>query len=584
VRPTFFPPIILYNPFYLGDSVLLEGVAMAMQSPFMSEVYIASSYPELFIGHPFVKGIALNEIIDGARRVDLTDAIRGIDNVGGGQNVRVDKLEQIYEASGLNKQSIRKPDLYLTKEEYELSERLREQSTGKRIGLVPESRHGTKNWGDNFSYLINELKDNALFVFSENELQDNYKFFDNCIVNKIYGRPIRELMVWLKSMDLVIGVDTGPMHIAGALDIPIVVIGYPHFRCLYEPYLYKEYISPKEKKPLFTASALQAMKSVKKYKKPYKNSIALMMLEGLGGTITVSDHAQKVCEKYGEKIDLIVRKYEELFYDNPYINDVIMVGMKAYPEATREWTAKYKRLGVIKTGLGKWYGIKQVFGQWQELYDHMPLGTNSLEKYGLNMTQIANMTLGLPYESIESKIYYYEDYETELPERYVIFSNGVDTWHKGLHQTKCWANTNWRKLLWMSDISFIQVGTQYDEYIEGALDLRGQTNIPQLNGLLKNATAIVTTEGGLMHLAYAVGNQNTIVLRGPTRGNFFCYPDQIKIDSPVCTYCYWDTGEWYKDCPKHIDNICMRMITPERVATALRGLVNEPMVKMPCVA
>jgi ADP-heptose:LPS heptosyltransferase len=490
----------------------------------------------------------------------------------------------LYEAVGLKKESIRKPQLYLTQQELEVVEKLKGEITGRRIGIIPESRHGTKNWGDTFSLLINELKDNALFVFSETDLQVHYKFFDNCIVNKIYHKSLRELMVYLKSMDLVIGVDTGPMHIAGALDVPIVVVGYPQFKDLYEPYLYKEYISPKDKQPLFTASSLKTMKAIKRFNKPYKDGIALMMLEGLGGTITISDHAKKVYEKYGEKPDLIIRKHEELFIDNPYINEIMMIGMKHYPDAIKEWTGKYKRIGVIKTGLGKWHGIKQDFKEWQELYDHMPLGTNSLEKYGLNMTQIADMTLGLPYESIESKIFYYEDYEAELPERYVVFSNGVDTWHKGLHQTKCWTDDNWRKLLWMSDVSFIQIGTQYDPYIEGAWDLRGQTNIPQLNWLLKNATAIVTTEGGLMHLGYAVGNPNVIVLRGPTRGNFFCYPNQIKIDSPVCTYCYWDTGEWYRDCPKHIDNVCMRMITPERVAKVLKGLINESMVKMSCVA
>jgi hypothetical protein len=126
VRPTFFPPVVLCNPFFLGDSVLLEGVAMALQDPFWGDIYVASNYPELFIGHPFIKGIALDEAIGGARRIDLTDTIRSIDNLDSKQNVRTDKLEQIYKAVGLNKGSIRKPELYLTKEEYDQSERLRE--------------------------------------------------------------------------------------------------------------------------------------------------------------------------------------------------------------------------------------------------------------------------------------------------------------------------------------------------------------------------------------------------------------------------------------------------------------------------
>ena len=70
MRITLFTPIILYNPFYLGDTVLLEGVATAIQTAFSNDIYIASHYPELFIEHPSIKGIGLNDNVENARKID----------------------------------------------------------------------------------------------------------------------------------------------------------------------------------------------------------------------------------------------------------------------------------------------------------------------------------------------------------------------------------------------------------------------------------------------------------------------------------------------------------------------------------
>ena len=295
------------------------------------------------------------------------------------------------------------------------------------------------------------------------------------------------------------------------------------------------------------------------------NHITLMLLEGLGGTITLTDHVKKVYNKYHEKPNIIIRRYSDLFKNNPYINNIISVGDIQYVTAIEKYKRIYEYFGVIKTGLGKWFGIDQSFEEHQKLFDNMPVGTNSLEKYGLNLIQMANLTLDLSNTNIENNVYYLKEVEN-LPPKYLVFSNGVDTWHKGLHQTKCWINTYWEELITMFDIPFIQVGTNYDTYIKGALDLRDKTDIPELLYILKRADCIVTTEGGLMHLGAAVNPLKILVLRGPTRGNIFNYPNQINIDSPVCNYCYWDTHLWYQTCPKGINNICMKTITPQRVA------------------
>jgi ADP-heptose:LPS heptosyltransferase len=186
----------------------------------------------------------------------------------------------------------------------------------------------------------------------------------------------------------------------------------------------------------------------------------------------------------------------------------------------------------------------------------------------------------LPYEKIECGIFKYEDIGITLPEKYIVVSNGVDVWHKGIRQTKSWEHDEWERLVKLLDYPVVQVGTKYDQHIEGVIDLRQYTTIQQLLSLLKKATAIICTEGGLMHLGNAVGNPNVFVLRGPTSGYLFSYPEQYKIDTRICQPCYWDNGEWYRECPKGLDNVCMKSIKAERVYGVIKGVLDEPLAEV----
>jgi len=244
----------------------------------------------------------------------------------------------------------------------------------------------------------------------------------------------------------------------------------------------------------------------------------------------------------------------------------------------------FDTLAGIKTGVGKWYQKKRIFNQnfaeYMQIYKNHPIGSRELEKYGLNLIQSANRSLGLPYEKIECEIYKYQPLKITLPKDYIVVSNGVDTWHKGLRQTKSWEHAEWKRLVKMLKCPVIQVGTDYDIAIEGAIDLRSATTVQQMLTVLRDAKGIVCTEGGLMHLGYAVGNQNTFVLKGPTAGCFFAYPGQHDIVSRVCHGCYWDTPEWYKDCPKNLDGVCTKSITAERVYNIIKGEMNETLDQM----
>ena len=307
-----------------------------------------------------------------------------------------------------------------------------------------------------------------------------------------------------------------------------------------------------------------------------KHYIALLRLDGLGGTLTLAGQAKKVKEKYPDyKVLLIIRDYPELFEDNPYVDDIILTGMANWDRVLEKYKDKFAALADIRFAVGKWYGFPaqwQDFALYQKYYDSFPLYQGELDSMGFHHIQVTDKILGLPYDAIESKIYFKRS-DRKIEGDYIVIVNGVDTVHKGKRQTKCW--NGWRGLVNIMDRRCVQVGTVYDPKIIGAEDYRGQTNLKELCSILEHSKAIIVTEGGLMHLAYALECKNVFVLRGPTASKLLEYPGQHYIDSYACSNCMFTKDDWYYNCPLMDRPICMDSITPERVKAIYENLVTD---------
>lgn len=586
----FFPKIALVNRFFLGDSVIIEPLARYLSGSIQTAVI--SRYPEIFENHPVVEGLDISkEVSANVRTLDLADAIKNVDSNG---KFRDDKLKQIWNKFNLNipEKPYCTPMLFLSEQEKEAAEAIKRHYNGIRIGIVLHSKHPQKNW-DNVEYVIKKLQSSGcLLFFISDGLTDEEKYLQHVSGIFLLNKPIREIMTYLSTMNVVIGPDTGPMHVAGALQVPLVVIGYSLFENLYKVYENAVY-NPVQANNELAWAAISPRKVIRQIHRMLqipqseargiykKHKTAFLLLEGIGGTVTLSDHVKKWKNETGEKPSIIIRSYQELFYDNPNIDDIECVGTEDVNDCINRVKHAYNKLVAIKTGLPRIYidgfpDEKQEFTLWEEIYESHPRGVNQLERYGLNCTQLVDKILGLPYDRVESEVFSYGKPDFYVPEEYVVVANGVDTWHKGLVQTKCWPQDHWEELVSMLDIHVLQVGTDYDQYIEGAIDLRGWTNIPQILTILRDARAIICTEGGIMHLSYAVRNFNTFVLRGPTKGNFYGYKELYNIDSFICQKpCHWLTKDWYRECPRGYGDSCMATITPRRVILEMRSAGNS---------
>lgn len=528
----------------------------------------------------------------------------------------------------------RPPRLYFSDAEKREINFIRRSIPKKKIAVQIKAGHWWKVYPhlETLLELLFKLDDVQLFITNDEPISLKHHGMIS-LVQLSYS----DLRLWLGAMDLFIGLDSGPTHLSAALGTrtyaifgptdPDVIIGMygnhvswnkfaalrcPRERCWLRPckkVICLKTLSPwriiKDIKPILAsdyenprirfadvpvrpseesrgATEQVSRGANERFAHLPKSSaqgdgMALMRLDGLGGTLTLADQAKKLHEMQGEPVTLITRGYEMLFENNPHIKEIINVGMRDWKECSMVFRNSYPDFAEIRFGLGKWFssnhrnGIKrQDFTDFEGMFNQFPLDFNQLKKYGLHHIQLTDKTLNLPYDTIDTELFL-DDERFEIDGDFVLVNNGVDVIHKGMRQTKVWER--WDELIPLLPMKVVQAGTLNDPPIEGVIDLRGQTNLKQLVYLIKKARSVVVNEGGIMHTAYAAKQPNVIVLGGPTQGVLFAYPEHTWITSYICGDCWSTREDWYVRCPKDADAICMKTISPHRVVECVLEMI-----------
>lgn len=233
-----FPAIVVPNDCYIGDNVLIEPIASALA--YSGRTYVVSEWPEMFQGHPQIIGVkSTSEIPENVlwRSLNLHNAIASTKQGENGEMaVLPGKMQGMYKAAGISLGRARAPRLFLTPKEK--TEALERKRFFKRplVGVVARSRHEVKDWRSTEKFVKKGVKEGwSVFLIDETE-NGVSPLESGKVTYRIAGRDIRELMIALSMMDVVVGPDTGPVHIAAALGVPVVVISYRVFKDLYEHY------------------------------------------------------------------------------------------------------------------------------------------------------------------------------------------------------------------------------------------------------------------------------------------------------------------------------------------------------------
>ncbi len=128
------------------------------------------------------------------------------------------------------------------------------------------------------------------------------------------------------------------------------------------------------------------------------------------------------------------------------------------------------------------------------------------------------------------------------------------------------------------DVTVVQVGGQSSLPIPRAdANLINRTSLGETAELLRGALLHLDSEGGLVHLASAVGTRCAVVF-GPTPVGYFAYKDNINLPPPVCGDCWWATEDCKTNCPKGmLKPQCLSERTPDSIVDAVRPALSASM-------
>jgi len=133
-------------------------------------------------------------------------------------------------------------------------------------------------------------------------------------------------------------------------------------------------------------------------------------------------------------------------------------------------------------------------------------------------------------------------------------------------KNQMWPHNNWNELVKsLPDHTFIQLGLANELKVEGAIDLRGKTNVREGMALIKHAYSFVGVVSFFSHVTNAF-NKKGIVFFGPSSLSVWGHENNINISKNlICAPCV----DFLKNAECPYDKMCMQMISVDEVKEAI---------------
>ncbi|MGB3181582.1 MAG: glycosyltransferase family 9 protein [Cyclobacteriaceae bacterium] len=279
-----------------------------------------------------------------------------------------------------------------------------------------------------------------------------------------------------------------------------------------------------------------------------KEKVRILMLQG-GGDILLATPAIKAMKQASPGTEIVVYVLFDIFRDilkhNPFIDDIRSTRFIQSP------------LEFIKYKMGK--------GRF-----YVPVFTRSLYAYRLHATEMMGQIMDT--EVTDKQI------EAYLTEEEIEAALGMLGSHKNTVAinitSRCSVNQMWDIEKWnrlvkeMPDHTFVQLGLGDEQPVEGAVDMRGKTDVRQAMAIVKACDKFVGVDSFLAHASSAVHTPG-VVLFGDSSPDIFGHPNNINISKKLpCSPC----NEFLdgKPCPYNIE--CMTSIEVDEVKSALLNI------------
>lgn len=120
------------------------------------------------------------------------------------------------------------------------------------------------------------------------------------------------------------------------------------------------------------------------------------------------------------------------------------------------------------------------------------------------------------------------DFKSKLPRNYVAI--------EPVSKTNYTPNRTYEFYKWQNivdscpAVKFVQVGAKTEHILNGVIDLTGKTTFREAALVIANADALMSSEGGLTHVATAVETTAIVIITGYQSEKMIAYPQNINID------------------------------------------------------
>lgn len=136
---------------------------------------------------------------------------------------------------------------------------------------------------------------------------------------------------------------------------------------------------------------------------------------------------------------------------------------------------------------------------------------------------------------------------------------------------KAWFWERWQELVGrLKDFTIVQIGTAGSKILDGTINLTGQTTFRETAEVLAHAKLLISAEGGLPHLAAAVGTPAVVLLSNVLPPELVAYPQNKNLYADQTCVC----RGLKTPCPR--GRACMAAITVDQVYRAAREVLDKP--------
>lgn len=168
-------------------------------------------------------------VLEGTNAISINRVCLDYETSRANSKVRLNRMELFAKAIGVKHYRTSKnffPSVFVANQELEKAEELLKHSPRPRAFLVTKSFSWSRDWDPHSKWyeLSHMLRKQGWSIIVSRARRMEWEDMDwrNCQL--LVQQPIRTIIATLSQCDLVIGVDTGPMHTAASLGIPTVWI------------------------------------------------------------------------------------------------------------------------------------------------------------------------------------------------------------------------------------------------------------------------------------------------------------------------------------------------------------------------